>query len=190
MTDEIVETPEEEDTTFETEINVDGETIETVETPIYTFTFSEKQDPDYRMAYQILVWLQANMEGLEDDQENAVFGRVNTGFNENTLKSFGKKPVCDVYIDSVEYGSDFDNHIPVKVHSILIFYMKGANNQTYMKASELHDYLVQEFVTNNSFKFLDDVVKDTYIQNSGIRNQNIRGGYGVMGTFELTHELY
>lgn len=156
----------------------------------YQFTISEQVTPDYSVSTQILEWLHDNLASLKDDYNNSLFGKVNYGFNDNTIKTFGKRPVCDVYIDKVEYQGDFDNHIPIKVHTIVIFYMKGANNQTYLKATALHDLIMQEFITNNQFREWDDVVRETIIKDSGIRNQTIRGGYGVMGTFELTHDLY
>ena len=49
---------------------------------------------------------------------------------------------------------------------------------------------MQKFITEEGFKHLSNVVRDTRVTNSEIRNQNIRGGYGVMGAFELTHDLY
>ena len=181
---------DERPTITDTDIIIEDETIGVTETPVYTFTITEKADPDYSMSHSILTWIHDNLAGLQDDYLKPIFGKVNYGFNDDIIKTFGKKPVCDVYIDSIEYEGDFDSHIPIKVHSIVIFYMKGANNPTYLKATELHDLLMQEFITNNSFKRLDDTVQDTYIMNSEIRNQNIRGGYGVMGVFELTHDLY
>lgn len=174
----------------DTDIVIEDETVEVTETPTYTFTITEKLQPDYGMTTQILEWIQSNLESLVDDYGHKIFGKVNTGFNDNILKTFGKRPVCDVYVRSVEYEGDFDGHIPIKVHSIVLFYLKGANNQSYLKGCELHDLVMQEFITNNTFKHLTDVVKDTYIMNSEIRNQTIRGGYGVMGAFELTHDLY
>lgn len=175
---------------IETDIVIEDETVEVTETPVYTFTITEKLQPDYSMCHQLIEWIQTNLEGLLDDYNHKIFSKVNYGFNENTLKSFGNRPVCDVYVDNVDYEGDFDSHIPIKVHSIVLFYLKGANNQNYLKACQLHDLLMQEFLTNTEFKHLDDVVKDTYIMNSEIRIENIRGGYGVMGIFELTHDLY
>ena len=174
----------------DTDIVIEDETVEVTETPTYTFTITEKTQPDYIIARQILEWIHENMESLVDDYGHKIFGKVNFGFNDDILKTFGKRPVCDVYVRNVEYEGDFDGHIPIKVHSIVLFYLKGANNQTYLKGCELHDLVMQEFITNNEFKHLTDVVKDTYIMNSEIRNRNIRGGYGVMGAFELTHDLY
>lgn len=156
----------------------------------YTFELSETIMFDYKFASQISAWLQENLENLTDDDKNIIFGRVNTGFNENTLKTFGKKPVCDVYINNVEYTGDFDNHTPQKVHTIIIFYLKGANNHTYLKACELHDYILQEFLENESFQRLDDIVRNTYITNSELMTQPINKKWGVMGAFEITHELY
>ena len=156
----------------------------------YEFTISEQLAPEYTVSAQVLEWLHDNLAGLLDDLNHNIFGKVNYGFNDNTIKTFGKRPVCDVYIDKLEYNGDFDGHIPIKVHTIVIFYMKGANNTTYLKATELHDLLMQEFITNESFKRLTDVVRDTIIKDSGLRNQSIRGGYGVLGTFELSHDLY
>lgn len=174
----------------DTDIIIEDETVQVAETPVYTFKISKQIDPDYGMTTQILEWLQDNMESLLDDYNKPIFGKVNLGFNETTLKTFGKRPVCDVYINNVEYEGDFDSHIPIKVHSYIIFVLKGANNPTYLKASELHDLIMQELLTNNQFKELPNVVSETYIDTSNISIRNIRGGYGVMGTFELTHILY
>ena len=173
-----------------TDIIIDDETVQVTETPVYTFTITKRLDPNYGMTTQIIEWLQNNMESLLDDYNKPIFGKVNTGFNEAILKTFGKRPVCDVYIGNVEYNKDFDRQIPIKVHSFVIFYMKGANNPTYIKATEIHDLIMQEFLTNDSFNELDNVVSNTYVDNSTINIRTIRGGYGVMGTFELTHDLY
>ena len=178
------------DENVDTDIVIDDEVTTTTETPVYTFTITEQTQPDYIMTRQILEWIHTNMDSLVDDYTHKIFGKVNFGFNENTIKTFGKKPVCDVYVRRVEYEGTFDKYIPIKVHSIVLFYLKGANNQTYLKGCELHDYIMQEFITNEEFKHLPDVVRNTYITDSEIRNQNIRGGYGVMGAFELTHDLY
>lgn len=168
----------------------DQDTIDVDVDESYTFCISEKVLPDYGVSTNILEWLQQNMQGMLDDYNHPIFGKVNTGFNDNILKTFGKRPVCDVYINQVEYSTDFDHTLPIKVDSIVLFYLKGANNQTYVKGCELHDLIMQEFITNTDFKHLPDVVRDTRVNNSEIRNQNIRGGYGVMGAFELTHDLY
>ena len=156
----------------------------------YTFTISEKTIPDYRMNSGILAWIKENMENLVDDDNHAIFGKVNTGFNESTLKSFGKKPVCDVYINNVEYTNDFDNNYPLAVNTIILFHLKGSNNITYDKACQLHDYVMQEFIENESFKSLNGVVRNTCITNSEIRNQPINKKWGVIVAFELKHDLY
>lgn len=156
----------------------------------YTFCIKETVCDDYKIAKKISTWLQSNLESLTDDNQNKVFSKVNTGFNENTLKTFGKKAVCDVYINRVEYKGDFDVHAPHKVQTIVLFYLKGANNHTYLQACELHDYILQEFIENESFRRLADVVNDTYITNSELMTQPINKKWGVMGAFELTHQLY
>lgn len=156
----------------------------------YTFTIHESLRTDYSMTTQILMWLHDNLDGLHDDLENPLFGKVNYGFSDSTLKTFGKRPVCDVYVNRVEYDSTFERQTPIKVHTFVIFYLKGANNPTYLKATELHDLIMQEFIINDDFKLLDNVVSDTVIDDSNVSIRNIRGGYGVMGTFELTHTLY
>lgn len=156
----------------------------------YTFTVTGRTVEDYTMSTSISQWLQGNLEALLDDNDEAIFGKVNTGFNESTLKTFGKKPVCDIYINNVEYDGNFDYHIPVKVHTIVLFYLKGANNHTYSKACELHDYIMQEFIENKEYRHLDNIVKDTYIMNSELRIQPLQKKWGVIGAFELTHTLY
>lgn len=156
----------------------------------YTFQVTEQTSDITGVTTQVLEWLHDNLEDLRDDLNKQIFGKVNYGFNDENIKTFGRKPVCDVYLNKVEYDGDFEDHMPIKVDTILIFYLKGANNHTYLKACELHDYLVSVLSNTESFKRLDNIVRDTYITNTEVRNQKIRGGYGVLGAFELTHTLY
>lgn len=171
-----------------TDITEDNTIVDIDET--YTFDVTEKTTLDYRMAVRILSWISENLENLVDDHDRPIFGKVNTGFNDSTLKSFGKKPVADVYINNVEYTSDFEVNYPSNVNSIIIFYLKGANNPTYMKASELHDFIMQEFIENEEFRCLESVVRNTTITNSEIQNQPIQKKWGVIVAFELKHNLY
>lgn len=156
----------------------------------YTFELSETIQTDYKFASSIIKWLTGNISSLTDDKDKLLFSKVNTGFNEETLKSFGSKPVCDVYINNVEYSTDFSEHKPESVNSIVIYYLKGANNPVYEKACDIHDYLIQEFIENESFKRLNDIVTDTYIMNSEIQPRPIGKRWGVMGILELSHILY
>lgn len=156
----------------------------------YTFNIKEKITPDYRIAKPILEWLQSELENLTDDDDHTIFGKVNFGFGESSLKSYGKKPVCDVYLDHVEYDGDFENHTPLNAYTFVIFYMKGANNPNYLKACSLYDYLLQEFLTNESLRSLARIVKDTHIEDSRIQIQPVNKKWGVIGAFELKHELY
>lgn len=155
----------------------------------YEIPISKRLEPSYRFSRAISEWLQHNLSELLDDDDNKIFHKVNTGFDEDNLKTFGKKPTADVYIDSVEYDSTFDD-MPIAVHTIIIFYRKGANNKSYNASCDLHDYILQELKTNEDFQRLDGIVKNTHIDNSQITTQNIRKSWGVIGAFELTHELY
>ena len=197
MTEEELTNQEEEEeeeevepTTVETDIDIEDETKETIDTPIYEFHFTERTIPDYSISVAISEWLVTNLSSITDDDDNVVFSKVNTGFNENTLKTFGKKPVCDVYINSIEYDTDFDHSAPKTVNTIILFYLKGANNHTYSQVCAIHDYIMQEFIENESFRRLEDVVLDTHITNSELMSQPINKKWGVMGAFELSHQLY
>lgn len=156
----------------------------------YHFTVTERTIQDYKMSSAISNWIRTNLEGLTDDNNNTIFGKVNNGFNENALKSFGNKPVCDIYINKISYEGNFDNHIPESVETLIISYLKGANNHTYMKACELHDYIMQEFIENEEFQRLDNIVKETYISDSEFRIQPLNKKWGVVVAFQLTHTLY
>lgn len=173
----------------DTDVVIDDETREVIETPVYTFQLTHKTTPDYTMSLAIIEWIQSNLESILDDYNKRLFGKVNCGFNEEALRSFGKRPVAEVYIDNVEYNGDFEGHPPVQVNTVVLFYMKGANNNTYLKACTVHDYLMQEFLTNDTFK-KSDVVRDTVITNSEIRNQPVGKVYGVVGALQLSHTLY
>lgn len=156
----------------------------------YKFCVSGKTKPHYQFDQKISEWLQKNMEGLTDDNDELLFSQVNTGFNESSLKTFGHKPTCDVYVNKIQYDSTFDYSKPEIARSIIIFYFKGANNHSYMKACEIHDYLMQELIVNESFKQLESIVSDTHIIESRVMTQPIQKKWGVMGTFELAHNLY
>lgn len=153
----------------------------------YRFTLTGKTSKNYGLAYKISQWLVTNLSGLLDDDNNVIFSKVNTGFNENSLKTFSGKPTCDVYINNIEYSTDFDESRPATVNTIVLFYFKGANNHAYMKACELHDYIMQEFITNPDFQELEGIVQNTYIKNSELMTQPINKKWGVMGAFELSH---
>lgn len=153
----------------------------------YRIELKGKTTPTYTISQQISAWLQENLEGLTDDHNKKLFKKVNTGYNDDSLKTFGRQPVCDVHISGIEYSDTFEVTQPDKVNSIVLFYMKGATNKAYMKACALHDYIMQEFIVNEDFKQLKDIVSNTRIQNSEIRTELIRKQWGVIGAFELSH---
>lgn len=153
----------------------------------YRIELKGKTLPEYTISQQISAWLQENLTSLTDDHNRKLFSRVNTGYNEETLKTFGKQPVCDVYINNIEYRDVFEVTQPDKVNSIILFYLKGASNKSYMDACRLHDYIMQEFIVNEDFKVLPDIISDTRILNSELRVQPIRKKWGVIGAFELSH---
>ena len=156
---------------------------------VYTFTIAERTKPEYSMSSQISNWLKTNLETLKDDTNHTIFGKVNLGFSDESLRTFGKKPVCDVYIDNIVYDTDFDNQSPVTVNTMVLFYFKGANTPVYGKACELHDLLMQEFLTNTDWQ-RSSIVRETRIINSEIRIQPLNKKWGVIGAFQLSHELY
>ncbi len=156
----------------------------------YTFNLESSTSYDYKCLQYIIEWLQANMESLVDDDDETLFSKVNLGYNENTLKGFGKKPVCDVYIDRLNYTSDLSNNTPDTVTSFIIAYLKGNMNNAYLKACELSDYIIQEFEETTSFRELDSIVKETYIRNVELQIIPANKAYGVLCAFELEHKLY
>ena len=173
-----------------THLPMDPNIIEVDLDELYTFNITERLIPQYSMSTQISDWLQTNLAGLRDDQNHLIFGKVNKGFSEESLRTFGKKPVCDVYIDNFSYDSTFTNQRPNEAHTFILYYLKGANTQTYHKACLLHDYIMQELLTNEDWRRLDGKVRDTLLANSEIRIQPLNKKWGVIGAFELTHQLY
>ncbi len=156
----------------------------------YTITISESVNPTYSVSQEISNWLQENLSALTDDNDNVIFGKVNQGFSDESLRTFGKKPVCDVYINNIEYDSTFDSQTPDIVHTFVLFYLKGANSHTYSVVCGIHDLIMQEFLTNTEWQRLDDIVRDTVINRSEIRIQPVGKKWGVIGAFELNHQLY
>ena len=156
----------------------------------YRFKVTDITIPRYTITQQILEWIKNNLEQLKDSQDQTIFGKVNYGYNENTLKTFGSKPVADIYINSVGYSENFDYHNPKELHSILIVYLKGVNNHSYFKACELHDYIMQEFIESDDFTYLEGIVRNSYITNSEVMNNPGNKKWGVMCACEITHLLY
>lgn len=156
----------------------------------FEFDLSESTIPDYKMCALISQWIHDNLEQLTDDDDHKLFNKVNYGFNEDILKTFGKKPVCDIYVDNIEYESDITYSKPESAHSIIIFYIKGANDKAYIQTCQIHDYIMQQFIKNEDWKHLQGIVRDTVITNSQVMNQPINKKWGVMGAFELRHDLY
>ena len=157
----------------------------------YLFQISEEtSNPDYRFATSVSEWIHDNLEGLTDDNDVPIFNKISYGYDEQKLKTFGKKPTADIYIDHVEYGGTLDNPAPESVHTIIIFYMKGANDVAYLKTTELHDLLMQKFLTDEDWKILTGVVRDTVITDSQLMSQPGNKKWGCMGAFQLTHYLY
>ena len=164
----------------------------------YEFDLETITVPDYRCSKLIVEWLKHNMETITDSKSNTLFSKVNYGYNNETLKGFGKKPVCDVYINNIDYTTDLDKNIPDSVTSFIICYLKGNMNNTYLKACELTDYLIQAFNENTSYRELTitenkttfNIVRDTFIRNVELQIIPTGKTYGVLCAFELEHKLY
>ncbi len=168
-------------------------TIEIGPDATFQFCVSGQTQSSFKVSVAVSEWLVNNLSSLKDDNDKIIFNKVSNGFNQNKLKTFSGHPTCDVYINSIDYETDFDYCQPVNVNTIVLFYFKGANNKAYMKACELHDYIMQEFITNDSWKTLTvkdkQIVQDTVITNSQLMMQPIQKNWGVMGAFELSHKL-
>ena len=156
----------------------------------YEFTISDKTSPDYRCCTSIISWIKTNLEGLTDDYNHKLFSKVNYGYNTDTIKGFGKKPVADIYVDNVNYDSNFDDNKPTTVNSVIICYLKGNMNNVYFKACELTDYIVQQFEEEEDFRELASIVRYTYVRNVRIQVNPNSKVYGVLCAFELEHKLY
>ena len=155
----------------------------------YTFEVTESTIPDYRMCASISQWIHTNLENLTDDDDHKLFNKINYGYNEETLKGFGKKPVADVYVNNIEYDADITYTRPESATSVIIFHVKGTSDKAYLKACELHDYIMQQFIENREWRELDTIVRDTVVTTSRLLNHP-RNGWAVMGAFELRHDLY
>lgn len=155
----------------------------------YEFSIDDKLRTDYKFTSTIAEWVKKNLESLTDDKGKPIFNKVNLGYSDESLKTFGKHPVCDVHLGTIEYDDDLVNRTPERVHTVLVYYFKGANDEAYKKCCNIHDYLIQSFITNPSFRELEDVVDDTYILDSELTSQPSNKKWGSMGAFELVHIL-
>jgi hypothetical protein len=163
----------------------------------YCFDLLPLTEKSFQRCYMILEWLKSNMENIKDSNNEVLFNKVNYGYNEGTLKGFGNKPVCDVYLTKTNYSYDINNDYPSSVTSNIIVYLKGNMNNAYLKAAEINDYLIQEFTNNNKFRLLNEydkdnefvrtIVNETKIKDSAIRIIPSGKTYGVLVALELDH---
>lgn len=152
----------------------------------YEFELSPLIDADYKITSLIAAWLKENMESLKDAKGNIIFSKVNYGYDEDILKSFGKKPVCNVYISHVEFTSDLLLNKPFTVTSYIVCYLKGKINKTYELACDLGDYLIQEFMSNDDFRKCN-VVANTTVEDFRVELVPVNHRYGVICALELQH---
>ena len=160
---------------------------------VYTIKLTGKTNPDFKRCHDVTLWLKQNLESLVDDDDNTIFSKVNLGYSEDKLKSFTKKATCDVHINNITFEDDFTYRIPKTINSIIVFKLKGKNNNVAENATILLDYLIQEFSANDTFKQLvidgKGIVSDTRITNAGIREQPNNNNWYVLGVIELSHHL-
>lgn len=161
------------------------------------YTFCLESETQYTRLQRTIQWLKSNMESLKDSNQEPLFSKVNLGYNENTIKGFGKKPVCDVYLSKTNYNHKVGDAYPSSIVSNIIIYLKGNMNNAYLKACEVNDYIIQEFATNKQFQYLsvtEDnkkvlIINDTKITDSEIRIIPSSKSYGVLVALELTHSI-
>lgn len=156
----------------------------------YTYPLAESIIPDYKFTYQLTSWLKSNLESLADDDGNTIFAKVNIGFGEDNVKSFGNRATCDVHINTVEFEDDFGNSRIDIINSIIVFKIKGNQETAMIESTKILDYLIQEFITNSEFKTLTDYVQDTRLTNAGLREQSNKSNWYVLGVLELQHHLF
>jgi hypothetical protein len=156
---------------------------------VYEFEIDQKVLPDYRVTNTVLNWLRNNLDNLVDNDNKKIFHRVNIGYNERSLKGFGNRPICDVYLNNIDYRTDFDLNTPSNLNTVVVITLKGNANNTYAKALDLTDYIVQEFIENSSWRELDLVVKETTIKNTQVQINPNNKVWSTMVVFELNHVL-
>ena len=167
----------------------------------YTFNVEDLTNGNFKITKKIIQWLQSTLAGLTDSNNESLFSKVNLGYNESTIKGFGKKPVCDVYLSNVDYTTDFTSNRPDTIKSVIICYLKGNMNNTYLKACELCDYLLQEFEQNENLRILIEdtvvdgetrhtrIVRNTFVSRCELRLIPATKTYGVLVAFELEHQI-
>ena len=154
----------------------------------YELVLSPKIEEDYKISSNIAEWLEENMTNITDVNDELIFSKVNFGYDEEILKSFGKKPVCNVYIDQIAFTSDLLINKPTSVTSFIVCYLKGKINKTYTRACDLTDYLIQEFMSNDDFR-RNDIVSNTTVEDVRITLVPVHKRYGVVCALELKHHL-
>ena len=156
---------------------------------VYDFQVDEMVLPDYRVTNTLLNWLRNNLDNLVDNNQDKIFHRVNIGYNERSLKGFGNKPVCDVYLNNIDYRDDFDLNQPSIINTNIIITLKGNANNTYAKALDLTDYIIQEFIENKEWRELDTIVKETRITDTQVRINPDNKVWSTMIVFQCSHTL-
>lgn len=155
---------------------------------IYEFDLAPLITGDYRILAELATWLKDNMESITDSKGNTLFGKVNYGYDEQIIKSFAKKPICNIYVGDVDFTTEFQNNFPDSVTSYIVVYLKGKINKTYELACDIGDYLIQEFMSNPEFRS-SRIVNTTSVNDFRLKLIPNAHDYGVICALELQHKL-
>lgn len=161
-----------------------------VETDIeYEYEIDDMVLPDYKVSDAVIDWLRGNLDNMVNDAGDKLFNKVNIGYNESSLKGLSKKPVADVYLNNINYRNTYDLNTPDNIDTVIIVTLKGNMNKAYRRALQLTDYIIQEFIENDSFRYLDRIVKETTINGTRVEINPEDSLWTVMVVFEVNHVL-
>ena len=136
---------------------------------VFHVQLSESITGDSKYTYQLTSWLKSNLESLTDDDDNPIFAKVNIGFGEDNVKSFGNRATCDVHVNTIEFENDFEESMVDKINSIIVFKIKCGYTDII---------------------FTPHYIKDTRLKDAGLREQPNKSNWYVLGVLELQHHIF
>ncbi|WP_407376626.1 hypothetical protein [Methanobrevibacter sp.] len=152
---------------------------------------------DNDLFINISLELKRKLENLTDDEDKPIFKKVLLGFNENKVKIQGDGVVAICYVTgSSEYRETFGRrNIPQYITSVIGFVVRGSDEQKYLKAMRIKDFLRQTLEHDMDFYCLINkdgkrIVRNTLIMNTAVRFDAIATKTDILVAFDLRHHVY
>ena len=135
--------------------------------------------------------LESLLTNLTDSNDTKVFEGVLLGFPESDFRGF-RFPLAVTYIKGASYANETLNkrNTPNYIQSVIGVIVTGDVKSRYDKITEIMDLLQDKFEHNQDWIRLNDTVRRTEIESSGLTIIPTGNELASIAVFSLKHHVY